>query len=229
VEESTVVAPTVKNLISEKSADLRDHFPFNTIRENQNETLDKLAIWNKSNKKFFILEAATGFGKSPINIAEASWAKTSKGQFKPGAYILTPQKTLAQQYMTDFEPLGLVELKGRTNYTCASWSKQMGDRVNCEDGASMNEAQRKKISDQDKNPSEEPDNFVDQNPSPEEPDDFVDQNPSPEVRCGSCPYRIAKDKFMHYPFGTTNFAYYLYESNLSGQLPRRNNYSKRLY
>lgn len=222
MEESTVVAPTVKNLISEKSADLRDHFPFNTIRENQNETLDKLAIWNKSNKKFFILEAATGFGKSPINIAEASWAKTSKGQFKPGAYILTPQKTLAQQYMTDFEPLGLVELKGRTNYTCASWSKQMGDRVNCEDGASMNEAQRKKISDQDKNPSEEPDNFVDQNPSPEEPDDFVDQNPSPEVRCGSCPYRIAKDKFMHYPFGTTNFAYYLYESNLSGQLPRRN-------
>jgi ATP-dependent DNA helicase DinG len=133
---------TVKNLTTEYSTNLRDHFPFAEIRGNQAPALDKLAQWLQDpTKKFFILEGPTGFGKSPVDIACASHAKTTPGygQFQQGAYILTPQKTLAEQYMKDFSSMGLVELKGRANFTCQRHTH--GEEVaDCEAGAMMNEA-----------------------------------------------------------------------------------------
>ena len=110
----------IKDLTRENSPNLRDHFPFSEIRGNQNPALDKLAQWIQGPKKFFILEGPTGFGKSPVDIACASHAKTLPGfgTFERGAYILTPQKSLAEQYMKDFKDMGLVELKGRSNYHC---------------------------------------------------------------------------------------------------------------
>ena len=135
------IAP-VKNLTAERSTNLRDHFPFAEVRGNQNPALDKLAAWNQSSEKFFILEGPTGFGKSPVDICEASYAKTMPGfgQYDQGAYILTPQKTLAEQYMKDFKDMGLVELKGRANYRCDKWSRTTGSDVDCEVGASLNES-----------------------------------------------------------------------------------------
>src|SRR5208283_2667450 len=41
-------------------------------------------------------------------------------------------------------------------------------------------------------------------------------------RCDHCPYRFAKDVFMSRYFGTTNFAYFLNETNHAGQLQNRN-------
>jgi len=119
----------IKDLTRETSPNLRDHFPFSEIRGNQNPALDKLAKWNQSPEKFFILEGPTGFGKSPVDIACASHAKTLPGFgiFEQGAYILTPQKSLAEQYMRDFKDMGLVELKGRANYHCNKWSASSGE------------------------------------------------------------------------------------------------------
>src|SRR5271167_4202114 len=173
----------IKDLTRETSTNLRDHFPFSEIRGNQNPALDKLAKWNDSPEKFFILEGPTGFGKSPVDIACASHAKTTPGYgtFQQGAYILTPQKTLAAQYMNDFRDMGLVELKGRSNYPCSKWTQTTGEQVDCETGAMLNES-------------------------------------TGDEKCPNCPYRIDKDIFIDRPMGTTNFSYYLNETNHAGQL-----------
>lgn len=133
-----------KNLATEKSLILRDHFPFPETRPTQDAAMKALEKWNPSPKKFFIYEGPTGSGKSGIDIAEASYAKTlpGYGSFQQAAYILTPQKTLAEQYMHDFEQMGLVELKGRANYTCDKWTAVVGDTVDCEVGATMNESSK---------------------------------------------------------------------------------------
>jgi ATP-dependent DNA helicase DinG len=183
------VAPAAKDLTLERSTALRDHFPFDEVRANQDSTLDRLSAWNQSPKKFFILEGPTGYGKSPVGIAEASYGKVIPGfgLFQAGSYILTPQKTLAQQYMKDFAPNGLVELKGRSNYRCAKWTDRCGEEQDCEAGGLLNG-------------------------SAVPGDD----------RCEGCPYRADKDHFMRVPLGTTNFSYYLNETNHAGELPNRN-------
>jgi ATP-dependent DNA helicase DinG len=181
------IAPA-KNLTYERSNNLHDHFPFGEVRGNQAPALNKIAKWIDSPEKFFLLEGPTGFGKSPVDIACASHAKTTPayGAYTPGAYILTPQKTLAQQYMNDFAPMGLVELKGRNNYRCARWSNEMGEEIDCETGADLNETS------------------------------------GMGEKCDGCPYSVDKDIFIRNPFGTTNFAYYLNETNHAHQLPDRN-------
>jgi ATP-dependent DNA helicase DinG len=178
----------IKDLTSERSTNLRDHFPFSEIRGNQAPALDKLAKWTASSEKFFLLEGPTGFGKSPVDIACASHAKTlpGYGTFQQGAYILTPQKTLAEQYMKDFKSMGLVELKGRANYKCDKWTQITGEEVDCETGATLNEST------------------------------------GLDEKCQNCPYRAAKDNFIAQPFGTTNFSYYLNETNHAGELENRN-------
>ena len=178
--------------MDETSPRLDDHFPFPAVRPRQAATFDWLRPWNESRKKFAILEGPTGYGKSGIAIAEASFAKVMPGygRFQPGAYILTPQKTLAMQYMRDFAGMGLVELRGRANYTCRKWTDRTGAEVNCEDGATMNEAE-------------------------------LDEAEG-TTSCDACEYRRAKEEFCERPFGTTNFSYYLHETRFAGELLDRN-------
>ena len=108
------------NLNTEKSHDIFDHVPFPSIRPAQKTTLEAIQKWLLGPKKFFILEGPTGFGKSLIGIAAASFSKTipTYGHCEPGAYILTPQKILQTQYLSDFACNGLLELKGKSNYFC---------------------------------------------------------------------------------------------------------------
>jgi ATP-dependent DNA helicase DinG len=121
---TSAAAPApVKNLTYEMSRRIADHFPFPTARATQTQALEAVQRWLHSDKKFFILEGPTGFGKSGVGIAAGSYAKTlpAYGNFEPGAYILSPQKTLTEQYMDDFEKNGLVELKGQANYFCPAF------------------------------------------------------------------------------------------------------------
>lgn len=122
--ESTATTPApVKNLNHEFAHDIMRHFPFPSSRPTQEQALKAVERWLSGPKKFFILEGPTGFGKSGVGIAAASYAKTlpTYGNYQPGAYILSPQKSLTAQYMTDFAQNGLVELKGQANYHCAEF------------------------------------------------------------------------------------------------------------
>lgn len=121
-------SPALTVLQSNRDADITKHFPFPTIREAQATAMATVTESRKTEKKFTLIEAPTGVGKSGIAMATASWAKTQDvpaGYFQ-GAYVLSTQKTLTQQYMRDFQKDGLLELKGRGNYTCAKHSTDCG-------------------------------------------------------------------------------------------------------
>jgi ATP-dependent DNA helicase DinG len=83
-------------------------FPFKTYRKGQKEAIDQAKAAFKSGKRFVVIEAPTGSGKSAIAVTFAREAKSS--------YILTAQKILQEQYVRDFPDLSL--MKGRSNYAC---------------------------------------------------------------------------------------------------------------
>jgi len=131
------VAPK-KNLNGVWSLNIRDHFPFEVVRPAQEQGFQAVEEAYATNKKFIIIEAPTGSGKSGIGIAAGSFAKTQPASpmFESGSYILSPQKSLTAQYMGDFADMGLKELKGRANYTCTRFEED-GQPVDCEIGGML--------------------------------------------------------------------------------------------
>jgi ATP-dependent DNA helicase DinG len=83
-------------------------FPFKTYRKGQREAIDKARDAFKKGKRFVVIEAPTGSGKSAVAVTFAREAKSS--------YVLTAQKILQEQYVRDFPDLAL--MKGRSNYAC---------------------------------------------------------------------------------------------------------------
>jgi len=71
--------------------------------------LNEIANAFTSDYKYILLEAPTGFGKSPVAIALALSLGTS--------YICTSTKDLQTQYARDFPFLKVV--KGKNNFICA--------------------------------------------------------------------------------------------------------------
>lgn len=84
-------------------------FPFESIRPQQNDIIDEL---NKIplDKKYIFLQCGTGVGKSALAVSIAR----TQGR----AFILTTSKQLQDQYTNDFSDIGLVSLKGKSNYPC---------------------------------------------------------------------------------------------------------------
>jgi len=96
-------------------------FPKETPRKFQREIIDHIISAFDSGKKYVILEAPTGIGKSAIAIAVSKYFANS--------YILVNQKTLQDQYFNDYKQVGLKTVKGRSNYTC-----RKNDELTCEAG-----------------------------------------------------------------------------------------------
>ena len=82
-------------------------FPYPSIREQQQYILDKLKLCD--NKKYIIIEAMPGVGKSAIALTIAKHFNS--------AYILTSTKVLQDQYENEF-PNDLKLVKGKSNYMC---------------------------------------------------------------------------------------------------------------
>jgi Rad3-related DNA helicase len=85
------------------------NFPFPNLRERQSYVLNEIATAFASGYKYIVLEAPTGFGKSPVAIAVALTLGTS--------YICTSTKDLQIQYAKDFPFLKVA--KGKNNFICA--------------------------------------------------------------------------------------------------------------
>jgi len=119
-----------------ESKEIRDHFPFDSIRPAQEAALKAVERAYLENKKYVVLELPTGSGKSGLAIAAGSWARVMApgGCYDAGTYILSPQKTLTEQYLGDFGGMGLVELKGKSNYTCGYYYpvEEGGEEMDCE-------------------------------------------------------------------------------------------------
>jgi ATP-dependent DNA helicase DinG len=85
-----------------------EHFPYASYRPGQREALDAARKAFAKGKRFVVIEAPTGAGKSGIAVTLARESRS--------AYILTAQKLLQDQYVRDFPDLSVV--KGRSNYPC---------------------------------------------------------------------------------------------------------------
>jgi len=99
-------------------------FPYEKIRESQKEAIEfALDNFINSDKRFVIIEAGTGVGKSAIGYTIAKYLDSQpqiENSFNPGSYFLTTQKILQQQYVKDFgaSKHGMKSIKSSANYTC---------------------------------------------------------------------------------------------------------------
>jgi ATP-dependent DNA helicase DinG len=84
------------------------NFPFTYRRESQTYVLNEICEAFNSGYKHILLEAPTGFGKSPVAVAVAMTMSSS--------YICTSTKDLQTQYSRDFPFLRVA--KGANNFRC---------------------------------------------------------------------------------------------------------------
>ena len=179
-------APSVAQVLSTP----QNYFPSEEVRPVQERAMNAWVRCMEKEKQFAVFELPTGSGKSLLSYAIGRWAGDFKlGGNDPGAYILTTQKTLQQQYLRDFASRGLVELKGRSNYRCDTHS------TDCHHGGLLNAANKGLLAELD------PD-----------VDDYEEFKASHPCSCPECPYMMAKGRFIDAPLGITNFSYMLAES-----------------
>ena len=89
-------------------SELIKNFPFSSRRHNQENVLQEMCNAFNSGYRYIVLEAPTGFGKSPVAISLARTLGSS--------YICTSTKDLQTQYSKDFPYLKAA--KGKNNFTC---------------------------------------------------------------------------------------------------------------
>ena len=97
-------------------------FPYATPRDQQTNAINYVLNSFKNGSKYAIIDCGTGVGKSAIGLTIADHInKTSSeysGIYTDGAYFLTTQKVLQDQYEKDFTKNGLISLYSSSNYTC---------------------------------------------------------------------------------------------------------------
>lgn len=104
--------------------DIMDFWPI-TSPPRENQVIALKWLQENLDKKYFVLEAPVGTGKSLIGVTFASFLDSYKGNNKVtgGSWILTPQKILQDQYIRDFgenEKIKAKSLMGKANYECAN-------------------------------------------------------------------------------------------------------------
>lgn len=167
-------------------------FPFQEVRLEQRTAIEfALNAVENENKKFVLLEMGTGTGKSAtaVTIARSLLSKLEGNE--SGAYFLTTQKVLQDQYMSDFGPsaLGLMRtIKSSSNYRCVYHPNQT-----CAESRRVLPHLRKL----------------------EEAKDFV------KTCNDKCPYSKEKSFFITSSLAVTNFSYFLAETKYAGKLEPR--------
>ena len=153
-------------------------FPYPQVREEQHTAIEfALDAFINQGKRFVIIEAGTGVGKSAIGFTIAKFLGN-------GAYFLTTQKVLQDQYVRDFGTQGLKSIKSSTNFRCKYYKAK-----DC--SSALRELK-------------------------------VSKDQRFRAACGGgCVYKKAKRTFLEAELGTTNFPYFLAETNYSAQLEPR--------
>ena len=102
--------------------ELQACFPFPEMRQQQADALDFAIKSFKDGKKFVIIEAGTGVGKSAIGVGlnRHLLQQHAKEGYLPGGYFVTTQKILQEQYLNDFGNTNgdMLSLKSSANFQC---------------------------------------------------------------------------------------------------------------
>ncbi len=99
------------------------HFPMSHPRPKQEEAINFILNAFEEGKRFVLAELPTGVGKSAIGVTVARYLNATlpldeSGLFSPGAWFVTTQKILQDQYLRDFEQIGMKSVKSSSNYAC---------------------------------------------------------------------------------------------------------------
>lgn len=106
--------------------DWRPYFPFSSPRQEQITAIDSILDAFESGKKFYVLDAQTGVGKSAIGVTVSRYITaylTPDSETAKGATVLTTQKLLQDQYEKDFQLAAMCSLKSASNYSCKHHKK----------------------------------------------------------------------------------------------------------
>lgn len=181
------------------SRNYEQYFPFNTIRDEQRKAIEfVLDTFLSSNKKFCLLQLGVGCGKSATGVTVARYLAANPAQRLPdsaeqnsGAYVLTTQKVLQEQYVSDFGPNKrdlLCSIKSSSNYTCLHFKDQ-----NCGESRRVLNKLAKQLAGTE----------------------FF------KCCKTQCPYGIDKQAFINSPISVTNFSYFLAETMYAKKLEPR--------
>lgn len=96
---------------SAAKVDIMDFFPLEEARKSQEIVLREIDSALSAGYKVIVLEAPVGSGKSAIATTLARFAGEA------GAHVITPRKSLQDQYFEDFDS-HMVLMKGRNSYPC---------------------------------------------------------------------------------------------------------------
>jgi ATP-dependent DNA helicase DinG len=172
------------------------YFPFSKIRPEQRKAIEFALDAYESGKTAVLLEMGTGTGKSATGVtisrymeAHAPVVKDEEGMPLSGAYVLTTQKILQEQYMSDFGPQSgknlLRTIKSSSNYRCKFYTDQ-----SCAESKRVLAKLGKQL-----------------------------QGTEFQKQCkDSCTYSLEKQDFIESPISITNFSYFLAETTYAGKL-----------
>jgi Rad3-related DNA helicase len=186
------------------SVDYARHFPFGEIRQQQHDAIGfALDAFLTTNKKYVILEMGPGCGKSATGIAIARTLQRLYEENDPriklgGAYVLTTQKVLQEQYMRDFGPEAkdpraggtLRLLKSASGYVCQLYEEDENDQACCAEIRRLIKS-------------------------------GADCAKVFEMCKDSCKYIDAKNDFFASVEGTTNYSYFLTTSTYTQEVEKR--------
>lgn len=110
------------------SFEFKNFFPYESIRAEQERAINYcLEQYFNEGKRFVVVEAGTGCGKSAIGLTVGRYVnhhdKKPDENYTDGTYFVTTQKILQDQYAKDFGK-SMCSLKSSSNYRC-SFSKQL--------------------------------------------------------------------------------------------------------
>ena len=103
------------------SEDINASFPYKSIRPQQEEAIKFALDSARAGKKYIVVEAGTGVGKSAIGLTVARILSGNDNEkYNSGSYFLTTQKILQEQYVKDFGGFSgpMKSIKSSANYTC---------------------------------------------------------------------------------------------------------------
>lgn len=104
---------------------VKKHFPHQTPRKYQLETISKIYDAIENGYKYIILEAASGFGKTSVATTLSDIYSNEK------SYILTTTKQLRSQYREEFEKFPFDIIEPRSQFTCIRNDKHTCSPSNC--------------------------------------------------------------------------------------------------
>lgn len=176
------------------------YFPFEKIRKEQASAIEFAINAYESGKRFVVLELGTGVGKSAIGITIARYMEShgptlrdEKGDMLTGAYIITTQKILQEQYLRDFggsqsKTCLVRSIKSSSNYQCSFYPDQ-----SCAESRRLLSNLAKQLS-----------------------------GTEFQKQCkNQCQYALEKQEFIDSPLSVTNFSYFLAETMYAGKLEPR--------